>query len=68
MLKMKLYVFSINLHMKKMMIKIMIRMNFKMSRNAIAKTIDRIERDLKDKRERRAKLRKTIMNYDRISV
>ena len=65
-LKMKLHVFSINLHMKKMMIKIMIRMNFKTSRNAIAKTINRIQRDLRDKKERRAKLRKTLATIKRI--
>ena len=58
-LKMKLHVLSINLHMKKMIIKIMIRMNFRTSCSAIAKTISRIQRDLRDKRERRAKLRKT---------
>ena len=65
-LKMKLHVFSIDLHMKKMMIKTMIRMNFKTSRNAIAKTINRIQRDLRDKRERRAKLRKTLATKKRI--
>ena len=65
-LKKKLHVLSINLHMKKMMIKIMIRMNFKTSRNAIAKTINRIQKDLRDKRERRAKLRKTLATMKRI--
>ena len=65
-LKIKLHVFSINLHMKKMMIKIMIRMNFKTSRNAIAKTINRIQQDLRDKRERRAKLRKIFVTLKRI--
>ena len=43
----------------------MIRMNFKTSRNAIAKTINRIQRDLRDKRERRAKLRKTFATMKR---
>ena len=65
-LKMKLHVSSINLHMKKMMIKIMIRMNFKTSRSAIAKTINRIQRDLRNKRKRRAKLRKTLATMKRI--
>ena len=65
-LKMKLHIFSINLYMKKMMIKTMIRINFKTSRSAIAKTINRIQRDLKDKRERRAKLRKTSATMKRI--
>ena len=46
------------LHIKKMMIKIIIRINFKTSRNAIAKTINRIQKDLKDKKKRRAKLKK----------
>ena len=63
---MKLHVFSINLHMKKMIVKIMIRINFKTSRNAIAKTISRIQRDLRDKRERRAKLKKTSTALKRI--
>ena len=65
-LKMKLHVFSINLHMKKIMIKTMIRMNFKTSRSAIAKTINRIQRDLRNKRERRAKLKKTSTAMKRI--
>ena len=47
------------------MTKIMIRMNFKMSRNAVAKTIKRIQRDLRDKKERRAKLRKTSATMKR---
>ena len=65
-LKMKLHISSIDLHMKKMMTKTMIRMNFKTSRSAIAKTINRIQRDLRDKRERRAKLRKTLATKKRI--
>ena len=65
-LKMKLHVLSINLHMKKMIVKIMIRMNFRTSRNAIAKTISHIQRDLRDRRERRAKLRKTSTTLKRI--
>ena len=52
--------------MKKMTIKIMIRMNFKTSRSVIAKTINRIQRNLKDKKERRAKLRKTLATKKRI--
>ena len=65
--EMKLHVFLINLHMsKKMIIKIMIRMNFKTSRNAIAKTINRIQKDLKDKKERRTKLKKTFATMKRI--
>ena len=52
--------------MKKMMIKIMIRMNFKTSRNVIAKTINRIQKNLKNKKERRAKLRKIFITMKRI--
>ena len=52
--------------MKKMMIKTMIRMNFKTSRNAIAKTINRIQRNLKDKKKRRAKLKKTFATMKKI--
>ena len=65
-LKMKLHIFSIDLHMKKMMIKTMIRINFKMLRSAIAKTINRIQRDLKNKRERYAKLRKASAAMKRV--
>ena len=65
-LKIKLHIFSIDLHMKKMIIKIMIRMNFKTSRNAIVKTINCIQKDLRDKRERRAKLKKTFVTMKRI--
>ena len=48
-----------------MMIKIIIRMNFKTSRSAIAKTINRIQRDLRSKKERLAKLRKTSVTMKR---
>ena len=48
------------------MIKIMIRMNFKTSRNVIAKTINRIQRDLRDRKERSAKLKKTSVTTKRI--
>ena len=61
-LKIKLHIFSIDLHMKKMMIKIMIRT----SRNAVAKTINRIQRNLRNRRERRAKLRKTFATIKKI--
>ena len=44
----------------------MIRMNFKISRDVIARTINRIQRDLRDKKERRAKLRKTFATIKRI--
>ena len=47
------------------MIKIIIRMNFKTSRSAIAKTMNDIQRNLKDKRERRAKLKKNICNDEK---
>ena len=43
----------------------MIRMNFKTLNNAIAKKINRIQKHLKDKRERRAKLRKTLATMKR---
>ena len=63
-LKMKLHVFSIDLHMKKRMIKIMIRMNFETSRNAIEKTINRIQRDLRDKKKTTREIEKNICNDD----
>ena len=65
-LKMKLHISSINLHMKKMMIKTIIRMNFKTSRSVIAKTINRIWKNLKSKRERRAKLKKIFITMKKI--
>ena len=65
-LKIKLHILLINLHRKKMMIKIIIEMNFKTSRNAIAKAINRIQRNLKEKKERRAKLKKTLKTMKRI--
>ena len=48
------------------MSKIIIRINFKTSRNIIAKTINRIQRDLRDKRERRTKLKKIFAIMKRI--
>ena len=65
-LKIKLHVSSINLHMKKIRIKTMIRMNFKTSRSVITKTINRIQRDLRDKKEWRAKLRKISVTIKRV--
>ena len=52
--------------MKRMIIKAIIRLNFKISLNTIAKTIIRIQKNLKDKREKRAKLRKTSAALKRI--
>ena len=63
-LKIKLHILLINLHMKKMMIKIMIRINSKTSRNAIAKTFYSYSKKFKRQKRTTREIEKNICNNE----